>query len=156
MKRIAVIVPLCCVGLLAATIVWACIPDPPPTPTRIIVPVAPVKSLAHWWMLDANMAHGQYYFTHKNPPPPPTLEYYVGSVAPQNLIGRFNDLAVPGGTTWGPAAREEGYEVRHRADYGGEGGQWLTIRVEPRGWSVDRIKADLERCEGKSITLVAN
>ena len=150
MRYVAPVVVLSCLAVTLGAIAWACIPDPPPTPTRIIVPAAPVKSLAHWWMLDANTAHGQYYFTHKNPPYPPTLEYFVGSVAPQNLVARFNDLTIPGGTAWGPMAREEGYEVRHRADFG----EGLTITVESQGWSLDRIEADLERCEGKAVKVV--
>jgi hypothetical protein len=151
MRYAAPIVVFSCLAVTLGAIAWACIPDPPPPPVRIVVPAAPVKSLAWWWMLEANTSHGSYHFTNPNPPPAPAIEYYAGSISPQNFVARFNSPSDYGGQLWGPAVREdEGYHVRHRAFFP----EGLTITVDLRGWSLEQVKADLERCEGRAVTVV--
>lgn len=135
-RFLAVLIPLGALAIALCTVAWACLPEPQPPEEVVIVPAVPAKSLAHWWeVCDVPHRSGR--------------AYYVGEVSAANLVLRRNPR-IPGGMEWGPAVREEGYTVTWRGDFG----SGLEIHVQPQGWSLDRIKADLERCEGRSVNVV--
>lgn len=143
-QRLALILPLAGLLLVAGTlVVIACQPDPNKPARRVIIlPCAAPKSLVYWMELEQTTKdHAPYEFRypHKSPPDFP-LAFYAGSERAENLIA---ERPSAGQLIWGPMALDTPYEVAWR----GAGEVHLILPAGATEAQIAEWRAEIERCD---------
>ncbi len=150
-RRLALVLPLAGLLLVAGTlVVFACQPDPRiPKRRVVIVPAAAPKSLVVWWDYDLTYSDSIPYSDGKAAAPFFPVAWYAGSESAANLIAERQ----PAGERlrWGPMASETEYEVAWR----GAGEVHIQVPQDATESQIEAWKAEIRRCEGHSTMSIS-